>query len=221
MSIAQLSVKQAADRVGLSRQTMFRHIKDGKISATTNHAGQKQINIAELLRVFGELQPETAIPETVIDRSRQKPRDKETAPVTTTAVAYQIELVRLQAQLDIKKAELELAKERINELKAREHGAGEEKNRLLTLIEQQSRLLAAPTPKAAPRKKAAPIVARAAPKAAAPKTRMDTIGKKAQTVVKATAPKLVVAQPDRKPPAVKSAASKTTSKTPAKKRTVK
>lgn len=198
MSIAQLSVKQAADRVGLSRQTMFRHIKDGKISATTNHAGQKQINIAELLRVFGELQPETATPETVIDRARQKPRDKETTPATTTTVAYQIELVRLQAQLDIKKAELELAKERINELKAREHSAGEEKNRLLTLIEQQSRLLAAPTPKPAPRKKSAPVVAKASPKAVAPKTRADTIGKRAQPVVKAA-----VAKPASKAPAKK------------------
>jgi hypothetical protein len=50
----------------------------------------------------------------------------------------------LKAQLELKTAELDMARERIAELKTREHDSGIEKNRLLTLIEQQSRLLTPP-----------------------------------------------------------------------------
>lgn len=141
--MTQLTVRQAAERVGVSRQTMFRYIQQGKVSATLSHSGEKQIEISELLRVFGELQSETVTPATPHNRLRQTSRDSETAAITS----YQIELERLKAQLELKSAELELAKERIAELKSREHSAGEEKNRLLTLIEQQSKLLTAPVPK--------------------------------------------------------------------------
>lgn len=136
----QLTVRQAAERVGVSRQTMFRYIQQGKVSATLSHSGEKQIEISELLRVFGELQPETDTPTTPHNRLKQARRDSETTAITS----YQIELERLKAQLELKSAELDLAKERIAELKSREHSAGEERNRLLTLIEQQSKLLMAP-----------------------------------------------------------------------------
>lgn len=141
--MTQLTVRQAAERVGVSRQTMFRYIQQGKVSATLSHSGEKQIEISELLRVFGELQPETDTTTTPHNRLKQPRRDSETTAITS----YQIELERLKAQLELKSAELELAKERIAELKSREHSAGEEKNRLLTLIEQQSKLLTAPVPK--------------------------------------------------------------------------
>lgn len=141
--MTQLTVRQAAERVGVSRQTMFRYIQQGKVSATLSHSGEKQIEISELLRVFGELQSETVTPTTPHNRPRQTHRDSETTAITS----YQVELERLKAQLELKSAELELAKERIAELKSREHSAGEEKNRLLTLIEQQSKLLTAPVPK--------------------------------------------------------------------------
>lgn len=141
--MTQLSVRQAAERVGISRQTMFRYIKEGKVSATLSHSGEKQIEISELLRAFGALLPETDTPTTPRNSRRQPNSDSET-PETVT---YQIELERLKAQLELKNAELELAKERIAELKGREHTAAEEKHRLLTLIEQQTRLLTAPVPK--------------------------------------------------------------------------
>lgn len=137
------SVRDAAQRVGISRQTMFRYIKDGKISATTDRDGQKQIELTELLRVFGELQPETETPATPRNSPRPVSRDTATTPATTQ---YQMEILRLQAQLEIKTAELDLAKERINELKAAQHETSAEKNRFLEIIERQSLLLAAPKP---------------------------------------------------------------------------
>lgn len=146
-----LTVRQAAERVGISRQTMFRHIKQGRVSATTSHSGEKQIEVTELLRAYGALQPETVKTPTTSDRQRQSHREIS----TPTTVAYQIELEKLRAQLEIKTVELSLAKERIAELKTREVDFSEEKNRLLTLVEQQSRLLAAPltTPQIKPNTK--------------------------------------------------------------------
>ena len=171
---------------------MFRHIKDGKVSATVDRDGQKQIDVTELLRVFGELQSPTATVKTANDRSRLTQKT-ETAP----GLAYQIELEKLRAQLELKAAELALAKERISELKSREHQVVEEKNRLLTLIEQQSRLLTAPAPKTAPRKKSPPM----AKKAEAPKPKVT--------------PKKVPQ------PAAKAMATRPASKAPARKRAVK
>lgn len=176
----QLSVRQAALQAGISRQTLFRYIKEGKISATLSHTGEKQIQVSELMRVFGALQPETVVPITASDRLRQSHRNTET-PAT---VAYQIELERLQAQLEIRTAELALAKERIAELKTREHSSTEEKNRLLTLIEQQSRLLSAPQP--APRPPAKRAVAKK-PVATKTKLTQPTSKAKAKPSVKTTA----------------------------------
>lgn len=155
---------------------MFRYIKDGKLSATTDRHGVKQVELSELLRVFGELQQPATASATVTDR----PRLTRTSNATTKDSALiQVEFARLQAQLEIKTAELELAKERISELKAREHSAGEEKNRLLSLIERQSLLLAAPAP-VAPRRQAkvSKPAQPAAVKATTPKTTRTTASKK-------------------------------------------
>lgn len=62
-----LSLREAARQVGVSRQTMYRMVGEGKVSATVGHDGQKVVDTAELLRVFGRLEPRQspATPETV------------------------------------------------------------------------------------------------------------------------------------------------------------
>lgn len=171
---------------------MFRHIKDGRVSATVDRNGQKQIDVAELLRVFGQLQSPAATDGAVGDRSRLTQKNE-----TVAGLGYQIELERLRAQLELKAAELAMAKERISELKSREHQVLEEKNRLLTLIEQQSRLLAAPVSKPSPRK-------------------TNSSG-----VAKAAALQLAAVQPQKKLPTLRAAAAKSANKLPAKKRIAK
>lgn len=139
--MTQLSVRQAAERVGVSRQTMFRHIAEGRVSATNNRQGQKQIAVSELLRAFGELQPESVtetVPATVRDSKRQT-----SARLDVTA-AQALEIERLKGQLVLAEERLQIANERVSELKAAKHELGEEKNRLLTVIERQTLLLAAP-----------------------------------------------------------------------------
>lgn len=116
---------------------MFRYIKDGRVSATLSHGGEKQVQLSELLRVFGALQSETVSGNSHRDRLGQSNSDRGAG----ATVANQLELERLKAQLEFKIAELELAKERISELKTREASQADEKNKLLMIIDRQSLLL--------------------------------------------------------------------------------
>jgi transcriptional regulator of acetoin/glycerol metabolism len=154
--MAQLTVRQAAQQVGISRQTMFAKIKAGKVSATTDHNGQLQIDTSELLRVFGTLQTPTDSGTTPPNR----PGPAAKTPDTPATVAQQIEIERLRAQLELKTAELAMTRERLDEAKVREQAAKDERDKLFGILEQQTRLLAAPpaptpAPKATPTKRKA------------------------------------------------------------------
>lgn len=168
-TVTQLTVRDAADRVGVTRQTIFKYIRQGKLSATLSRDGQKQIDVSELIRVFGELQQTTGNTGYSSDNRTLSPKSS----ATPTTVALQIELERMKSMLEFKQAELMLAKERIAELKdreaqvkEREREAIDERNRLIGVIEQQGRLLAAPTPSKPRALKTAP--ASIAPKATDP-----------------------------------------------------
>lgn len=135
--MALLTVRQAADHVGVARQTMFAYIKSGRVGATIDpHSGEKRIDMSEILRVFGD-RPKIDRPRIVGDRTRHP----EEAP---GAVALQLEVATLRAQLQAKETELSLYRDRVSELKEREHHADQERERLLALLEQSQRLLAAP-----------------------------------------------------------------------------
>ena len=50
-----LSITEAARAAGVSRRTIQRSIQSGRLSATTTMTGERAIDTAELLRVFGPL----------------------------------------------------------------------------------------------------------------------------------------------------------------------
>ena len=140
----QLSVRDAADRVGVTRQTIFKKIKNGELSATIDHQGNKQVDVSELLRVYGPLLSNDSNPLTTVNKTRQFKQSSSLSDL-------QLELERSKMLLQMKDRELDLAHERIDELKAREaemkqreHDSTEERMRLLGVIETQNRLLAAP-----------------------------------------------------------------------------
>jgi len=58
--MAILSISAAAAAAGVSRQTLYNIIKEGKITVTTDNAGRRGIDTSELLRVFGELKKNPA-----------------------------------------------------------------------------------------------------------------------------------------------------------------
>ena len=54
-----LTLTQAAQQAGISRSTLYRAIRTGRISVVAMPTGRRGIDMAELIRVFGPLQPKT------------------------------------------------------------------------------------------------------------------------------------------------------------------
>lgn len=74
--MARLKISEAARLVGLNRKTLYKHIKQGKVSSGVDSLGAKYIDAAELHRAYGDFPtiddtPETATLETVVWELRQ------------------------------------------------------------------------------------------------------------------------------------------------------
>lgn len=52
--MAQLSIAAAAKLVGKDRKTLYRLVKEGRLSATLCDSGMRQVETSELLRLFGD-----------------------------------------------------------------------------------------------------------------------------------------------------------------------
>lgn len=176
--MAYLKLSEAARQVGVSRPTIYKYAAEGRLSVTKDRLGHKQVQIAELLRVFGELSPETQKTSLTDNTSASfsSARQSQKTAETGNLSALLVELERAKAQLEAKVAEAALLRERVDELKARERYSQEERSRLLAMLEQSQRLLAAPPPA-----QRAPVARK---KAAAP-----------ASVARAPAPAPVVAPP--------------------------
>ena len=163
--MTHLRLSEAARQVGVSRPTIYKYAADGLLSVTKDRLGHKQVELSELLRVFGELSTET-------QKTTQTKKDRDTftsvrQPVKTgkttqtdSVSALLVELERAKAQLESKVVETALLRERVDELKARERTSQEERSRLMAMLEQSQRLLAAPVrKKAAAAPPVAPVLA--------------------------------------------------------------
>ena len=54
-----LSMTQAAQQAGISRSTLYRAIRAGRLSVASQPDGSRGVDITELIRVFGPLQADT------------------------------------------------------------------------------------------------------------------------------------------------------------------
>jgi predicted transcriptional regulator len=53
--MALIAISEAAKLVGRDRKSLYRAIKEGRLSATNNATGARQVDTSELIRVFGSL----------------------------------------------------------------------------------------------------------------------------------------------------------------------
>ncbi|MBU2788074.1 helix-turn-helix domain-containing protein [Acidithiobacillus sp. VAN18-1] len=53
--MSKLTITEAAKVVGVSRMTLYKHIKSGRLSVEKDQFGKPNIDVSELIRVFGEL----------------------------------------------------------------------------------------------------------------------------------------------------------------------
>ena len=113
-----LSTNDAARVAGISRRSIQRAIKEGRLSATTDGDGNRVIDTSELIRVYGELRHVADEPATM------------TRSVATEATLITV----LQNQLQHAQDQLEQVMRQTYE---REQQAQQEKAHLLALLEAE------------------------------------------------------------------------------------
>jgi len=89
-----VSITEAAKRGFASRPTLYRAIKEGRLSAIKGKGGVTVINVAELVRVFGE--PETA----TSSETRKETVSRGVSEVETERNALGAEVTRLKSDLE-------------------------------------------------------------------------------------------------------------------------
>ena len=87
--MAKLNISQAAEAVGRSRPIIYKKIKQGELTAEIGTDGNKLIDTAELIRVFGEIGTQ-ATPSKSVNGLRRN------TPDVTEALQQQIK--RLEAE---------------------------------------------------------------------------------------------------------------------------
>lgn len=55
--MTQHSINEAAKLVSRDRKSLYRAIKEGRLTATLSATGQKVVSTSEIIRVYGELKP--------------------------------------------------------------------------------------------------------------------------------------------------------------------
>ena len=143
--MAELTLWEAARQVGVSRQSIYRMVKDGRLTATVRHDGQKVVDTAELLRVFGSLSPRQSPgqPETVAqgDSPRQPATVTATPPALQAMTADERRREVEIADREALRAELQAARERIRDVEGQLAEAKEREAKLMELAQSATRLL--------------------------------------------------------------------------------
>lgn len=103
--MAIVSISEAARLTGKSRKTIQRYVADGRLSLSQLDAGNKGLDISELVRVFGQLSHPSPPPphETV----SQRVPSTVAMDVQARLVAVEAENAVLRAQLEAKDAQIE------------------------------------------------------------------------------------------------------------------
>lgn len=148
-----LSISAAANAAGIDRRTLQRAIKSGRLSATVNAAGERGIDLAELIRVFGPLQ---GLPQ---DMPQPTPQGQDAA-VSQDAPGGAAGAALVEALRD----QVRQAQEQLRQAHDREQQAQEREARLLDMLEVEqaarreleTKLLPAPAPAPASPKPAPP-----------------------------------------------------------------
>lgn len=66
-TLTLLNLTQAAEAVGVTRKTLYKHLNDGKLSATRDSTGKRSVDVSELIRVYGKVK----LPESPVNAGKQ------------------------------------------------------------------------------------------------------------------------------------------------------
>jgi hypothetical protein len=110
--MTQHSISAAAPLVGKDRKTLYRMIKEGKLSATVSPSGQQQIETSELLRVFGEIKQQETLFATNQDSLKTVSMPQHKTPKSTRVELLEAELELVREQLKLMEQQLKLKEQR-------------------------------------------------------------------------------------------------------------
>jgi len=112
VSMALVSVTEAARLTGKNRATIHRYIKQGKLSQISDATNTKKVETSELIRVFGSLTATSATP------LQSDAMQHDATPKTDQSVALlQQKIALLEQLLESKNKELQRQDEHIDSLK--------------------------------------------------------------------------------------------------------
>ena len=120
--MAILNVAEASKAVGIGKATIYRRLKDGTLTASRRPDGSKGVDTAELIRVFGELKPQS-------DENLMEPLLRQSE--ITELLQRQIDSLenQLQASLERETKLLNLLEQRLLESPRGKCGKGKKKYR--------------------------------------------------------------------------------------------
>lgn len=132
--MAKLNMSEAARAAGITRATLYRHIDKGKLSKEEDSDGNPVIDMSEMLRVYPKLN--TNYKRDTANDSASKPVFYSGQNTGGTGL--------LQLRLEQAERERDTERERREQAEVRERETKEEVQRLIGVIETQSRQLVAP-----------------------------------------------------------------------------
>ena len=115
--MAIVSKSKAAKLAGVSRPTMYRYIKNGKVSVTKNKDGSEGVDTSELMRVFGELKDDSVKSDTSASRNA---------------------LPRVTVNIELLEYKIEQLEKQLKASEAREQDIKTQNAKLLGLVETQT-----------------------------------------------------------------------------------
>lgn len=112
---SEVSISDAAKMVGVTRATLYEHMKDKKISVIDKDTSRPKINVSELVRVYGDkLKPLTAAND---KSSTKQPGDRDlVAAAENAALKEKLQMIEqerdrerrlLTAQIDSQQSQIE------------------------------------------------------------------------------------------------------------------
>lgn len=132
-----LTPKEAAERVGKSKATILRHIKDGRLSASRDDLRNYHIDPSELARVYGG---DAVEPPHEADHEARRGGADDAVEAPSVSIENSILRVKLEAAeqaLEERDRELRHREETISDLRDRLDREGEERRKLTAMLTDQ------------------------------------------------------------------------------------
>ena len=137
----QVSISKAADMVGITRATLYRHIEKKGISVEQDEEGNPKIDVSELIRVYGHkvkpvIETEQAKEVSNSEHDEVVPTDGTEVTILKSKIAHLEELRELDKEAS--KTQNETLHSQIERLEDALKRAQEGQNKLTLLLEDKS-----------------------------------------------------------------------------------